>query len=386
MVIYVLLQVAYIGSINWANAGVAPGNWAALATSSWATLPLKYAVAAGSGAFFAFFAAVLLFDSWLSPSGTGWIYLGTSTRTLYGLSIEGYFPKGLHALHERFRIPWVALIVSVIIGIAFLAPLPSWYELVAFISSTSALTYVTGGAMIPAFRKYAGGLHRPFKLPLPWLFAGLSFVASALVLFWSGFGTMTWVLITVDLGIGLYLLYAAPLKMGIGWGVTLTLSVVTFVVLGVLAYFGPMYAAGQTVPNTILWSATNSAPDIAYFAIFGALTILMPVILWGLVKPEFKRHFSAAFWIPIWMFAFYVVSYFTEFGPAGFPNGQIYPFPDGTYIAIVLGAVFFVWAALSAFETDEMKAMVAMGGVVKAEDEEEKDLTEAPGIVEAPPA
>ncbi len=386
MVIYTLLQITYIGSINWANAGVTPGNWAALATSSWSALPLKYAVAAGTGGWFAFFAAVLLFDSWLSPSGTGWIYLGTSTRTLYGLSVEGYFPRGLHAIHERFRIPWVALLVSVILGIAFLAPLPSWYELVAFISSTSALTYVTGGALIPAFRKYAGGLHRPFKLPVPWFFAGASFIASALVLFWSGFGVITWVLIAIYIGIGIYMLYAAPLKMGVGWGASVALAVVTFVVLGVLAYYGPMYGAGQLVPNTFLWSMTNMNANILYFALFGALTIGMPIVIWGLVKPEFRKHLSAAFWIPVWTFAFYLLSYFTEFGPAGFPHAVALAFPYGTVLAIVLGAVFFVWAALSAFETDELKAMVAMGGVIKSEEEEEAGLSEAPGIVQAPPA
>lgn len=395
MVIYTLLQVAYIGSINWSNAGVTPGNWAGLATSSWSILPLKYAVAAGSGAWFAFFALVLLFDSWLSPSGTGWIYLGTSTRTLYGLSIEGYFPRGLHALHERFRIPWVALLVSLVLGVVFLAPLPSWYELVAFISSTSALTYVTGGAILPAFRKYAGGLHRPFKLPAPWIFGGASFVASALVLFWSGFGVITWVLIAIYIGIGLYLLYAAPRKMGMSTGTTVVLAIVTFVVLGILAYYGPMYGAGETIPNTLLWSTTNFSADIAYFAIFGALTIGMPVIIWSLVKPQFKKHISAAFWIPVWTFAFYLLSYFTEFGPtytnsAGV-SGVLYPhavallFPYGTILAVVLGAVFFIWAALSAFETDEIKAVVAMGGVVKSEEEEEAGLVDAPGIVQAPP-
>ncbi len=413
--IYTLLQLSYIGAIDWANItvtcsnsmanlGLYPGctpaaiasgvsvpivkgDWSALSLSNWGTLPLKYAVASGAGAWFAFFAAVLLFDSWLSPSGTGWVYLGTSTRTLYGLSIEGYFPRGLHAIHDRFRIPWVALLVSLVLGIAFLAPLPSWYELVGFISSTSALTYVTGGAIIPAFRKYAGGLHRPFRLPAPWILAGASFIASALVLFWSGFGTITWVLIAIYLGIGLYLLYAAPLKMGLDRGATVGLAILTFIVLGVLAYFGPMYNGGQSVPNNFIWSATNGSTDALYFGIFGALTIGMPLLLWVMVKPQFKKHISAAFWVPVWTFAFYLLSYFTEFGPTGYPSaGNVNLFPDGTILAVILGAVFFVWAALSAFETDELKAVVAEGGVIKAEEEEEAGLVEAPGISQSPPA
>ena len=38
------------------------------------------------------------------------------------------------------------------------------------------------------------------------------------------------------------------------------------------------------------------------------------------------------------------------------------------------------------FETDELKAVVAMGGIVKAEDEEEKDLAPGTEVFEAPPA
>jgi amino acid transporter len=371
MLIYVLLQVAYIGSINWSNAGVTPGNWAALSTSPWATLPLKYAVASGVGAGYAFFAAVLIFDSWLSPAGTGWIYLGTSTRTLYGLSVEGYFPRGLHSIHERFRIPWVALIVSVILGIVFLAPLPSWYALVGFISSTSALTYVTGGAVVPTFRKYAATLKRPFRLPAPWIFSALSFIAAALVLYWSGFTVITWVLLAVWIGLGLYLLYAGPAKMGMSRGAGVGLAVVTFAVLAFLAYFGPLYAQGETTPHTFLWSTKNALSDVLYFVIYAVLTIGMTLAIWRLVKPEFRKHIGAGIWIPVWLLAYYVLSYFGEFGAAGLPGGVLLPFPDGTIIAIVVAAVFFAWAAMSGFETEEIKAIVAEGGVVRVEEEEE---------------
>jgi amino acid transporter len=413
IVIYSLLQLSYIGAINWANitvtcsnamanlglypgctpaaitAGlsvpIVKGDWANLGISNWSVLPLKFAVAAGAGAWFAFFAAVLIFDSWLSPSGTGWIYLGTSTRTLYGLAVEGYFPRGLHAIHDRFRIPWVALVVSLVLGVAFLAPLPSWYELVGFISSTSALTYVTGGAIIPVFRKYAPNLHRPFRLPAPWILGGASFVAAALVLFWSGFTTITWVLIAIYIGIGLYLLYAAPLKMGISWGVSIVLVVISFAVLGILAYFGPMYASGGS-SNSLLWSVTNTGADAAYFVIFGALTIGMPIVLWLLVKPEFKKHISASFWVPVWTFAFYLISYFTEFGPTGYPSAVALAFPDGTIVALVVGALIFVWAVLSGFETEEMKAVVAGGGLIKSEEEEAAELAAAaPAIAASPP-
>ncbi|HLY77611.1 MAG TPA: APC family permease [Thermoplasmata archaeon] len=368
MVIYTLLQVAYLGSINWSSAGIPTGDWAALSTSVWAALPLKYAVAAGVGAGYATFAAILLLDGFISPSGTGWIYLGTSTRTLYGLSVEGYFPRGLHSIHERFRIPWVALIVSVVIGLIFLAPLPSWYALVGFISSASALTYVTGGAMLPALRKYAPNLHRPFRLPMMWFFAGAGFIASAMVLFWSGFGIMTWVYIAVFVGLGLYMIYAAPRRMGVSPAIAYVLGILTFVVLGVMTWFGPLWSNNGV--NTFLWSTTSAGAEIAYFALYGVLTIGVTVALWALTKRESRQHISAGIWIPIWLFVFYILSYVSEFGPGtSYPGANVLIFPYGTIIAVVVSAIFFVWAALSAFHTDEIKAIAQEGGVVHSEDD-----------------
>lgn len=371
--IYELLQLSYIGAINWTNAGVTTGDFVALkTTSNWALLPLKYAIAAGSGAAYAFFAWVLIADSFISPSGTGWIYLGTSTRTLYGLSIEGYFPRAIHSIHERFRIPWVALLASLIVGLVFLLPLPSWYALVGFISSTSALTYVTGGALLPGLRKFAPGLKRPFKLPAMWVLAAAGFIAAALVLFWSGFALLTWVLIAIDVGIAIYVGYAMPNKLGVSRGISYAISLVFLVVLVVLAYFGPMWSNNELVGNTFLYSATNSAADILYFAIFGLLTIGTTILMYLLVKAEHKKEISAGFWIQPWLFVLYVVSWISEFGPgSNYPGGNYLAFPDGTIIAIVVSAIFFVWAALSAYHTEEIRVLNQVGGLVGTEEEVE---------------
>ena len=369
LAIYELLQISYIGAINWSNAGVTTGDFVALkSTSAWANLPLKYAIAAGSGAGYAFFAWVLIVDSFISPTGTGWIYLGTSTRTLYGLSIEGYFPRAIHSIHERFRIPWVALIASVIAGLVFLLPLPSWYALVGFISSTSALTYVTGGALVPGLRKFAPGLKRPFRLPAVWVLAGAGFVAAALVLFWSGFLLMSWVLIACDIAIAIYIGYAMPNKLGLSRGIGAGLAIIVLAVLAILAFFGPVWSNNGV--NTFLWSSSSTTAEVLYFVIFGLITIGSTLLIWRLVKPEHRREIGAGLWIPIWLFVLYLVSYTTEFGPGtAFPGTQpVSFFPWGTVIAIVVSALFYVWAALSAFRTEEAQVIDKTGGLVGTEE------------------
>jgi amino acid transporter len=385
LVIYTFLQVAFIGSIKWGNVGVAPGDWATLAGTAYGSAPLYTAVKAGAGAFFASWAVILLLDACISPSGTGWIYMGTSTRTLYGLSAEGFLPRGLHSIHERFRIPWIALVFSVVIGIIFIAPLPSWYELVGFISSATVFTYVMGGLGVPVFRKTAAALHRPFKLPFMWVLSGVGFVAAAMITYWSGFTVLTWVYTAILAGLGLYLVFVAPSKHGIPRGEAIGIAVLIWITLTLLALFGPLYNASTGIANGIgvgtllgisgnngIWSRTSFGPIALYFLIFALVAIGTTLYLYFRAKPESRIHIRAGLWLPVWMVAFYLLSYFGAFGPVWtggkYPNALSIAFPYDTLVAVVISGVVFIWGALSGFETEEIKAIVAEGGVVPAED------------------
>jgi amino acid transporter len=395
IVIYTCLQVAFVGSINWGSVGVKPGDWVTLASTTYGSAPLYTAVKAGAGSFFALWAVILLLDACVSPSGTGWVYMGTSSRTLYGLAAEGFLPRGLHSIHERFRIPWVALIFSVIIGIIFIAPLPSWYELVGFISSATVFTYVMGGLGVPVFRKTAAALHRPFKLPFMWVLSGVGFVAAAMITYWSGFTVLTWVYIAILMGFGLYLVFVAPSKHGIPRGEAIAVAVVSWIAIILLALFGPLYDASNGISNGLgvgsllgvsgnngIWDRTSFTPIALYFTIFAVIAIGLTLYLYFRAKPASRIHIRAGVWLPVWMVAFYVLSYLGAFGPtwAGgtYPNAVMITFPTDNYIAIAIAVVVFIWGALSGFETEEIKAIVKEGGVVPAEDVPADTLVPSP--------
>ena len=211
IVLYTLLQVAFTGAIRWGNIGIKVGNWSALSTSSWATGPFYHELhAAGIGAL-AGFAALLIWDAVISPAGTGYVYLGTSTRTFYGMSVQRLFPPGMQIMN-RFAIPWPALIASVFVGGLLFVRQPSWYGLVAFITSTTVLTYIMGGAGVMALRRLAPTWRRPVRLPYPWLLCALSFVAATEVVYWSGFSTLVEVMTFMFISISIYLMYYAPTK------------------------------------------------------------------------------------------------------------------------------------------------------------------------------
>src|SRR5699024_4781897 len=140
-IIYTLLQVAFIGAISWSGMGLQPGQWDQLVTGSWADGPLFHALGSANIAALAALGTFLLIDAAVSPLGSGWVYLGTGTRTGYGLAVSRNIPALFHH-SNRFGIPWLPLIVSAVVGCIFFFPAPSWYQLVGFISAAAVLTYI----------------------------------------------------------------------------------------------------------------------------------------------------------------------------------------------------------------------------------------------------
>src|SRR5699024_65326 len=82
-VIYTLLQVAFIGALNWGDMGLGSGQWDKLTAGGWADGPLFHALDSANIAALAALGTFLLVDAAVSPLATGWVYLGTATRTGY---------------------------------------------------------------------------------------------------------------------------------------------------------------------------------------------------------------------------------------------------------------------------------------------------------------
>ncbi|HTT26744.1 MAG TPA: APC family permease, partial [Thermoplasmata archaeon] len=362
--VYCGLSLAFLGAVRWTGAGLAVGNWSGLGGSPWANLPLYYAVVANPGFVFAGIGVLLLVDAGISPSGTGWIYLGTSTRSLFGWAEESRLPGQLVRVNPR-GVPAVALLVSAAVGILFLLPLPSWYELVGFLSSATVLTYVVGSLAVPALRRTAAGWSRPFRPPGMAIVAPAGFVAAALVLFWAGFELLAWMVAIAVAGEIVYLAWAGPLRHGIprteAYGTALLLALV----LGAWSWAGPIGSLGGGAgPGAAspIWSRIDVAPDLAGIAI-GVALLLAP---WAYLRvrgdPARSAPIRAAGWFPAWWAALFPLGYFGEFGPVlgngspgtPYPGAQSLPFPIGTLLAAGLAVVVFTWAVRAAYRTPEL--------------------------------
>ena len=206
--LYTLLQVVFIGQINWAKMGVTVGNWSAL-TGGVVTAP--FATLASSAGLVAL--TYLLFaDAYVSPSGTLNVYLGTSQRTLYGLGTMGYFPKSMIKVHEKHRIPVLPLLVSLFLGFIFFIPFPSWYKMVGFISSSTVFTYIVGGTALMTLRKHASDFKRPFKLRGASILSPIAFIGASEIVYWTGWPLVAYLAIAIFIGLVLWVVMVYVFK------------------------------------------------------------------------------------------------------------------------------------------------------------------------------
>ncbi|MFE1765621.1 APC family permease [Streptomyces angustmyceticus] len=207
-VIYILLQVVYIGALplasfahGWAKldyAGIS-GPWAGLAT------------VVGLG----WLGWVLYADAIISPGGTGLIYTTSTSRISYGLSKNGYAPRLFEKTDGR-GVPWFGLIISFVTGVICFLPFPSWQELVSFITSASVLMYAGAPLAFGVFRNRLPHHERPYRLPGGGVISPVSFVVASLIIYWAGWDTLQrlgWAIVIGYVLLGSYAWYATKKRL-----------------------------------------------------------------------------------------------------------------------------------------------------------------------------
>lgn len=134
-------------------------------------------------------AGLLLFDAAFSPFGTTLVYTAATSRILYGMAENKHLPAFFLKLN-RHKIPYVTLYLNFLVGSLSFLPFPGWQKMVAFLSSTSILSYGAGPICLLAMRKLQPTLHRPFKLSGSVFFSHIAFFVCNMMLYWCGFSTI----------------------------------------------------------------------------------------------------------------------------------------------------------------------------------------------------
>ena len=184
IVLYGGLQLAFIGAL-------APSSLA----QGWARL--SFAGASGPFAGLAsllgatWLAVLLYIDSVISPAGTGVIYFTTTARVVYASGQEGLIGGRMFTRLSVAGVPVAGLIMTLIVGVFFLFPFPSWQKIVGFISSASVLSYGVGPLVLMTLRRTmpVADYKRPYLLAGGPAVATLAFIISNFIIFWSGAAT-----------------------------------------------------------------------------------------------------------------------------------------------------------------------------------------------------
>src|SRR5260364_435222 len=163
--------------------------------------------------------ALLLFDACFSPLGTTLVYTAATSRILYGMALNQHLPGVLLKLN-RHKIPYVTLYANLLVGMFAFLPFPGWQKMVAFLSSTSILSYGIGPICLLALRTLEPHLKRPFQLAKSRAFCHLAFYVCNLMLYWCGLSILWKLFAAVCIGLAVYLICQRKSLFACGRGVS----------------------------------------------------------------------------------------------------------------------------------------------------------------------
>jgi len=265
--IYVLLQVAFLGSIP---SEMLSGGWAGI--SQQFSLPYRdIAITLGMG----WLAFLVVSDAIISPSGTGNIYMNATPRVVYGWARAGTFFKIFTRVDGESGIPRPALWLTFALSIFWTLPFPSWEKLIGVVSAALVLSYAIAPVTAAGLRRNAPELPRPFFVRGFCVLGPVSFIISALIVYWSGWNTVSWLLGLQILMFVVYILFknkvpthAVSLKQQIWSSLWLIAFYALIIIASYLGSFGGINAIGHP------WDTITVAVIALAIYYWGAYTCL----------------------------------------------------------------------------------------------------------------
>jgi amino acid transporter len=244
-VLYLALEVAFIGALNphnlaqgWANP-VGKGDFGPYAT-----------LATGLG--LGWLAVILYIDAFISPAGTGLIYVGTSARLSYALGHAGYVPKGVSQISSR-GVPYTSIILAFVVGLICFLPFPSWHSLVSLVTSATVIMYAFAPITLLALRKTDADRARPYRVPVAPVVAPLAFIAANEIIYWTSWSTVEKLMLAIAGG---YVIFGISYALGRPFERppldprSLVWILPWFTGLAVISYFG-QYGGTKLIPEWV---------------------------------------------------------------------------------------------------------------------------------------
>jgi amino acid transporter len=361
LVIYILLQISFLGAIDWADAGVEPGDWTGLIGSGWASAPLLNAVVAAG---FTWFSIVLLSDAALSPAATGWVWLGIGTRTVYSMSVNKELPTVFQRIN-RHGTPILALAACTGLGLLFFFPAPSWYLFVGMVSIALTLSYVMGGPVLAVLRRTAPDFPRPVKLKGAFFWALAGYVASLMLIYFAGWVPLINLFTLVFFALPLYGAYTSVSE---GWSrpaPSWLLSAAFTAAWVVTAVGGGWLATLDQEQREGGWGFP------VYFTAIVLIVALFMAGLYAVSTDVGRRHIRGGAWLVTTILALLLLAYLGQFGPMADP---LLDNPVDLILMVLVAVGSFLWSVRAGGPTEELGEILAAQAA-----REERSVIEAAG-------
>ena len=196
LLIYLILQLSFLVAIPPALLG---HGWSALQLTAHGG-PL---VAIAMGLSMPWVVGLLLSDAVISPGATAMTYMGVSARVAWMMGRCGLLPQGFGRLNRQ-AVPAVALLWSLLIGMALLLGGPSWQRIVSFLTATLVMALAVGPVSLLALRRQLPNVSRPFHLPAAPILCPVTFVAASWAVLWCGRSALEGAVALVLLPVGVF--------------------------------------------------------------------------------------------------------------------------------------------------------------------------------------
>lgn len=194
----------------------------------------------------------------VSPSGTGFIYIASSTRMLTSMSSVGSLPKFFSKLHPKYHISHRSLIANTVLSLMFFLVFKTWVGLVVVVSSFHLISYIAGPIAVGKLRITMPKHERIFKTPIAFILCPLLFAVIS-VLFATG-GTHNDIIITlIALFFQLIYLVSHYIKAGF-WKAVVRSSFIPLwlIIFSALTYFHVPLVAVAVVALGFYYAGTRA--------------------------------------------------------------------------------------------------------------------------------
>lgn len=155
LVIYLLLQVAFIGGMPTDKL-----------THGWQSLNL-YAPMVQLPLFLGLgvLTSIIYFGATVAPCGSGIAFIGTASRMFTAMSRNHQMPKYFDHIHKQHGLSRRSLICNTLIAMGFLLLFRSWAQLAEILSLFHIISYLPTPIALVVFRKQIRANKHPFLLP-----------------------------------------------------------------------------------------------------------------------------------------------------------------------------------------------------------------------------